>query len=232
MKYASEHAGVLTSVHQWKPVPADRFAQLLHHYSTFVADLNGKDALSITAIALDRDATATIYYRRKERGSPVYCPVLMTMEGAGGKTLCFETTNQDSALDPQQPALVIRSAMAARDVYKAERMSEVAQRAAASRSVVAITPRKAAFDEIRRAYERAGGERINLGIHLSTQLDQLRAIKGRIDGVWLHDAGHIGALGEVMDVIAELMGGKGWMGMTGHTPMGWPAPDGLPGERA
>lgn len=234
MKYASEHVGVLTSVHQWKPIPPDRFANLLHFYSTNYADLYGHEALHTTALALDRDATATVFYRRKERGSSVSSPVLMTMEGVAGKTLCFETTNPEFAVEPEGAATVIRGAMAARDAYKGARLKAVAQAAAKSGGVVVvIAPRKEDRSDVERAYEAAGGKERWLEFFVATDLGGLSTIRCPVLGVWLHNGDGIGiaTLGPVMDRIAELMKGEGWMGMTGNSPMGWPSPKGLPEGR-
>lgn len=233
MKYASEHAGVLTSVHQWKPVTPDRFAALLHHYATALCDLHGHDAISHTSIALAHDATATIYYRRQDREHPVSYPALMTMEGPAGKVLCFETTNPDCALEPKPPVQVIREAAAHREGHLAKRLKAAAEAVIRSPEwVVVVAPREADFEVIRSAVGRAGGSGENVRYVTATGLSGIRR-DGKVSAIWLHNAGMIGgaALNTVMHEIADIMAGRGWMAMTGHTPLGWASPEGLPKER-
>lgn len=83
-----------TSVHQWKPVQPERFAQLMHHYSTQDENLDDflNGLMSTKSFHLDATATATIWYTVKEEGSPVSSPVLMTMSYSNGKVLCFAST--------------------------------------------------------------------------------------------------------------------------------------------
>jgi hypothetical protein len=93
MKYAEERGGMATSVHDWKPCPPDRFAKLMHQYTTQYGDEWGHGALTMTAMKLDRISTCTIFYypqngilERKTRS-----PVLMTVSMIDGKVITFES---------------------------------------------------------------------------------------------------------------------------------------------
>lgn len=94
MKYASERGGgMATSVHDWKPCPADRFSKLLHQYTTSYGCEWGHGGLTMTAMKLDQTSTCTIFYYPKD-GKPdtsVRSPVLMTVEMQDGKIVCFES---------------------------------------------------------------------------------------------------------------------------------------------
>lgn len=86
---------VYTSVHQWRPISAERFVALLHEYMSedrALDDFNhGK--MHSTGYNLDRTAEAQIFYIPKEADSPISSPVLMTMrDGDSGKVICFAST--------------------------------------------------------------------------------------------------------------------------------------------
>ncbi len=92
MKYAEERPGFDTSVHNWKPCTAERFARLVHAYSTTCCEKFGHAGLSMTACKLDRRAVATIYYRPKtypDHGG-VSTPCLMTVDSGDGRVISFE----------------------------------------------------------------------------------------------------------------------------------------------
>lgn len=93
MKYASESGGMSTSVHDWKPCAADRFAKLMHEYTTKCSDEFGHEGLTMTAMKLDHISTATIYYMPKNGKAPdaIRSPVLMTVSMLDGKIVCFES---------------------------------------------------------------------------------------------------------------------------------------------
>lgn len=81
-----------TSVHEWKPVAPERFAQLLHKYKTMDDNLDdyGNGLMLSKASKLDRDTTAVIHYSAKYPGGSVFSPVLMTIEySSKGKVICF-----------------------------------------------------------------------------------------------------------------------------------------------
>jgi hypothetical protein len=93
MKYASERGGMSTSVHDWKPCPPDRFAKLMHQYTTQYGDEHGHGALTMTAMKLDRISTSTIFYypQNGKIGGNVRSPVLMTVSMIDGKIITFES---------------------------------------------------------------------------------------------------------------------------------------------
>lgn len=81
-----------TSVHEWKPVPPERFIQLLHQYQCEDqnSDEYGNGLMHAKAFKLDRETTAIIHYSVKSMGSPVSSPVLMTIDSSNmGKVICF-----------------------------------------------------------------------------------------------------------------------------------------------
>jgi hypothetical protein len=93
MKYAEERGGMATSVHDWKPCPPDRFAKLMHQYTTQYGDEWGHGALTMTAMKLDRISTCTIFYypQNGDIGKNVRSPVLMTVSMIDGKVITFES---------------------------------------------------------------------------------------------------------------------------------------------
>jgi len=104
MKYASEMPGRSTSVHEWKPITPERFARAIHHLAiTCGADRSGDwgnegmGGFYPQAMKLDRTATATIYYAPKKGKAPdaVSTPVLLTVQGADGKLICFESLTHE-----------------------------------------------------------------------------------------------------------------------------------------
>lgn len=81
-----------TSVHEWKPVPPERFAQLLHQYQCddHNSDDYGNGLMHAKAFKLDRETTAIIHYSIKRPGSSIASPVLMTIDSSKmGKVICF-----------------------------------------------------------------------------------------------------------------------------------------------
>jgi hypothetical protein len=103
MKYASESGGMSTSVHDWKPCPPDRFAKLIHQYTTECGDEHGHGALTMTAMKLDRVSTATIFYMPKKGKRPdaVSSPVLMTVSMIDGKVITFESLKYGVNVPPE-----------------------------------------------------------------------------------------------------------------------------------
>jgi hypothetical protein len=93
MKYASECLGRSTSVHEWRPIPFERFAKAAHHLATICGSDDGEDGFHPFAMKLDRSSTATIYYMPKKGKAPdaISSPVLLTVQGADGKLICFES---------------------------------------------------------------------------------------------------------------------------------------------
>lgn len=91
MKYASER-GVTLSVHQWKPIPADKFAAALHKLATQHCDEHGLEGVHPTAMKLDRETFATIWYRPKSGRAPdaVSSPMLAAVNYANGRHVYFE----------------------------------------------------------------------------------------------------------------------------------------------
>lgn len=223
-----------TSVHDWKPVTFDRFATLIHHYSTAVADRYGHDALSTTAMILSPDATATIWYRKQDRDSPVSSPALMTMIGPAGKTLCFESTNEKFVLEPTSAAEAIASFSHWQTQNRLTTLSRVAGRARNSTGdTVVIAARETDFQEV---YGALGGV---AGVPMPGFRFVLVTDIGRIDpkgvtGIWLHNFEHVGgaARNSIMHAIADIMKGSGWLGFTGDRPKGWASPEGLPKDYA
>ena len=100
MKYASDKGGMLTSVHDWKPLPTDQFAPLLHLFCHACCDPHGHEGLHMTSVMLDREACATIYYAPKQGWAPdgVRSPVLMTVSMSNGKVICFEHMRHSAAI--------------------------------------------------------------------------------------------------------------------------------------
>ncbi|MGE0751855.1 MAG: hypothetical protein AB7F39_06660 [Variibacter sp.] len=93
MKYASECLGRSTSVHEWKPIAFDRFSKAIHHLATTCSDDDGTDGVHPFAMKLDRASTATIWYMPKKGKAPdaISTPVLLTVQGADGRLICFES---------------------------------------------------------------------------------------------------------------------------------------------
>lgn len=82
---------VYTSVHQWIPIPAEKFAELMHHYTTSdpAVDDFGNSQMHFKSMHLAQGVTATIHYLPKGVGDPVSTPVLMSMSYASGKRVYF-----------------------------------------------------------------------------------------------------------------------------------------------
>ena len=81
-----------TSVHEWKPVPPERFTQLLHQYQCddHNSDMFGNSLMHSKVFKLDRETTAIIHYAVKRPGSSVFSPVLMTIDSSKmGKVIGF-----------------------------------------------------------------------------------------------------------------------------------------------
>lgn len=101
MKYASEKS-LNTSVHSWKPVVPEKFAERLHALSCSRSDEHGNEGMPLTtSVKLDRVSTATVYYTSKSgkgREGGIYMPALMTMQRSDGKVICFEWIDLDEEI--------------------------------------------------------------------------------------------------------------------------------------
>lgn len=81
-----------TSVHEWKPVPPERFIQLLHQYQCDDHNIDdfGNSLMHSKAFKLDRETTAIIHYSVKYPGTGIGMPVLMTIDSSKmGKVISF-----------------------------------------------------------------------------------------------------------------------------------------------
>jgi len=88
--YVDPH--VYTSVVDWKPIPAEQFAALLHDYQTLDESIDrfGHGQMHTTAFRQSRDTTVIITYIPKSEGDPVSSPVLMTIRNERTlKLICF-----------------------------------------------------------------------------------------------------------------------------------------------
>ncbi len=94
-----------TSVHDWKPIPFDKFVWLLHAYGMQpeATDEFGHSAMHTTMRHLSRGVTSIIHYIPKEAGSAVSSPVLMTLSYESGKVICFASLSYGREVD-QTPA--------------------------------------------------------------------------------------------------------------------------------
>jgi len=92
MKWAEQRPGFDTSVHSWKPCTPERFARLVHAYTTHCCEEHGHAGLSMTACKLDHETNATIYYRPKQfpQHQGVSTPCLMTVRASDGRVITFE----------------------------------------------------------------------------------------------------------------------------------------------
>lgn len=99
LKYASERGreGTL-SIANWRPIPQEKFIELLHNYSCDMSNENGYDGIKhVSAMRADRRSTVSIYYIAKngDHTLSIRTPVLLVMHtksetGNGGKMICFE----------------------------------------------------------------------------------------------------------------------------------------------
>lgn len=80
-----------TSVHDWKPVSGDRFAALMHQYTTMDINIDdhGNGQMHAQSHHLGDAAIVTIHFSRALDHRAVLQPVLMTMGYKGGKLVCF-----------------------------------------------------------------------------------------------------------------------------------------------
>lgn len=99
LPYASELGKEHTlKISNWRPIPQDKFIEMLHEYSCTKADDHGYDGIShVSAMRSDRRSSVSIYYIHKngDHDSKIYTPVLLIMNtksenGNNNKTLCFE----------------------------------------------------------------------------------------------------------------------------------------------
>lgn len=99
LKYASERGkeGTL-SISNWRPIPQEKFIELLHNYSCNMSDENGCDGIKhVSAMRADRRSTVSIYYIAKngDHDSSIRTPVLLVMHtksenNSSSKIICFE----------------------------------------------------------------------------------------------------------------------------------------------
>ena len=99
LPYASElgKEGTLV-ISNWRPIPHEKFIEMLHDYSCSKADQHGYDGIKhVSAMRSDKRSTVSIYYipKRGDHTLPIYTPVLLVMHtkpesGSGSKIICFE----------------------------------------------------------------------------------------------------------------------------------------------
>lgn len=100
---ARDDAHYYTSVHQWKPITPEQFANLLHGYTTSIGatDEHGNGKMTSKTFNLDRIAQATIHYLPRSQGSAISSPVLMTMGyPLKDRVICFASTQYGKLAEP------------------------------------------------------------------------------------------------------------------------------------
>ena len=82
---------VYTSVHQWIPITPDKFAELLHGYTTSDPAINdfGHGEMSFRSMHLGEGVLATIHSIPRSVGDNVGSAVLMSLSYATGKRVFF-----------------------------------------------------------------------------------------------------------------------------------------------